>query len=247
MNHATKSLLAARKPCSTLRLILSKCGDQPVSDSTGLTNNEGPSREVFLMLDEIKNSMPLSCSAQGSALVADALRGSNQLFDGARRFVRLKVYGESMLPTLWPGDVVEIASCSVNEIQGGDIVLATRDGRLFLHRLVTAQAGGFVLRGDSVPHPDPLYAPEALLGRLMLSAHHIAEPVGHNRFRVSAKWSRAAGMLFCYCSLARRLALKLHSRRKASASNLQNAEAVGALASIKLNSSGLDGTEAGAC
>ena len=41
-----------------------------------------------------------------------------------------------MLPALWPGDVVEIASCSLEDVRPGEIVLARREGRLFLHRLV---------------------------------------------------------------------------------------------------------------
>ncbi|HSZ64523.1 MAG TPA: S24/S26 family peptidase [Terriglobales bacterium] len=199
------------------------------------------------MLEEIKSSARLSRSAEGSALIADALRTGGRFLDGADRFVRLKVYGESMLPTLWPGDVVEIAACSLEEIQPGDIVLAIRDGRLFLHRLVAAQPSGFVLRGDSVPRPDPLFPPEALLGRLVLSGHHIAEPRRRDRFRVSAKWSRAAGMLLCSCGVARRLALRLHSRGKASASNLRDPGAIGALASIELNSAGVDGAEGKTC
>ena len=65
------------------------------------------------MLEEIKSSARLRCSAEGSALVADVLRAGDRFVDGAPRFVRLKVYGESMLPSLWPGDVVEIASCTL--------------------------------------------------------------------------------------------------------------------------------------
>jgi hypothetical protein len=53
-------------------------------------------------------------------------------------------------------------------------------------------------------------------------------------------------MLLCYCGLARRLTLKLHNRKKASASDLQDPEQAGALASLDLNSTGFDGTEVGA-
>lgn len=199
------------------------------------------------MLEEIKGSARLRCSAEGSALVADVLRAGDRFVDGAPRFVRLKVYGESMLPSLWPGDVVEIASCTPHDVQPGDIVLALRDGRLFLHRVVTTQPDGFVLRGDSMPGPDPLLFPEALLGRLVHNAQHIAEPTRRGFFGASAKWARAAGMLLCYCGVARRLALKLHSQGKASASDLQNPEYAGGVASLDLSSAGLDGTEARTC
>ena len=154
-------------------------------------------------------------SAERSALLADALRLSPRLGSG----VRLRVHGESMLPTLWPGDVVEIASCSLQDLRPGEIVLARREGRLFPHRLVApCTPNGFLLRGDSMPGPDPLFSSEALLGRLVGSANQGrvgSAPALRPGFGV--KWSRALGMLFCHCSVARRLALKLHSRRKASA------------------------------
>jgi hypothetical protein len=135
-----------------------------------------------------------------------------------------------MLPALWPGDVVEIASCSLEDLRPGEIVLAQREGRLFLHRLVGRFTGsgtlnGFLLRGDSMPGPDPQFPVEALLGRLVQKVDESADDgravhaatlrpgLRANGFGV--KWSRALGILLCYSGLARRLALKLHSRRKA--------------------------------
>ena len=67
-------------------------------------------------------------STERSALAADALRQAGHL--------RLRVHGESMLTALWPGDVVEIASCSMADVRPGEILLALRKGRLFLYRLV---------------------------------------------------------------------------------------------------------------
>jgi len=91
------------------------------------------------MLEITTSAARSSWSAVRSALVADVLRGSG--------YLRLQVRGESMLPALWPGDVVEIASCSPEDVRPGEIVLALRDGRFFLHRLVTrSQPSGFVLR-----------------------------------------------------------------------------------------------------
>jgi hypothetical protein len=113
----------------------------------------------FLTLENAPGAARLSWSAVRSALVADALRGRGHL--------RLRVHGESMLPTLWPGDVVEIEGCSLEDIRPGEIVLARREERLFLHRLVApCTPNGFLLRGDSVPRSD-LFPSEALLGRLV--------------------------------------------------------------------------------
>jgi hypothetical protein len=166
----------------------------------------------FLMLEITKSAVRSSGSAERSALVAHALRrgGSSPLR------VRLRVYGESMLPTLWPGDLVEITNCSPEDLRTGEIVLAMREGRFFLHRLVAPYTpNGFLLRGDSMPGPDPLFPPEALVGRL----------VGTGAVRSFGKtWSRAVGMLFCHFSFARRVALRLHIRRKASAHEFRNLE-----------------------
>src|SRR5271157_6211990 len=111
------------------------------------------------MLENATNAAHSSWSAERSALLADVLHRGH----GLRQGVRLRVHGESMLPALWPGDVVEIASCSLEDVRPGEIVLARREGRLFLHRLVRrclvapGTPNGFLLRGDSMPGSDPQF------------------------------------------------------------------------------------------
>ena len=178
-------------------------------------------------------------SAERSALVADVLRRGGRL----RQSVRLQVHGESMLPTLWPGDVVEIESCSLEDLRPGEIVLARRDDRLVLHRFVAPSTpNGFLLRGDSVPGPDPLFPSEALLGRLVRRADtgRAGSPpalrpwFGAKWFDV--RWSRAVGMLLCHCGIARRLALKLHGWWKASPREFRNPEPIAELTSAAMGS-----------
>ncbi len=215
------------------------------------------------MLEDTTSAARLSWTAVGSALVADVLQG------GSRLRVRLRVYGESMLPTLWPGDVVEIEGCSLEDLRPGEIVLALGEGRLFLHRLVApCTSNGFVLRGDCMPGPDPQFPPEAVLGRLVRRAQCPA-PKGASDFEevtvslkrypdtgrsfsaaaalrawfgvkwFGVKWSRAAGLLLCHCGVARRLALKLHGRRKASPRELPNPEPGAEISSAELGSAEL--------
>ena len=130
-------------------------------------------------------------------MAAESLRTSGRL--------RLRVRGESMLPTLWPGDVVEIVRCTIDEVRAGEIVLAVRDGRFFLHRFAgRLHAGGFLLRGDSMPAADPEFSGAALVGRLAGST------------RPLSLWSCVLGRILCYCGPARRLALKVHARRRPS-------------------------------
>src|SRR5260370_10073752 len=117
----------------------------------------------FLMLDDTTSTARSNLNAERSALVADVLRQNSH----SRQGVRLRVHGESMLPTLWPSDVVEIESCSLGDVRPGEIVLARREGRLILHRLIApCTPHGFLLRGDSVPSPHPPFPPETLLGRI---------------------------------------------------------------------------------
>lgn len=143
-----------------------------------------------------------------SALVADVLRNSGRWQEPLR--LRGEIHGESMLPTLWPGDVVAIESCSIDDACPGEIVLALRDDRLVLHRLIApCTPKGFLLRGDSAPDLDPLLPPEALVGRLVRRNSFL----GRTRFATNwcgMAWSRAWGTLFCHWSFARRVALRLH-------------------------------------
>jgi hypothetical protein len=151
----------------------------------------------------IPESAPPSLNSLRSTLLADSLR-----LNSSQRPI-LRVYGESMLPTLWPGDVVEVSACNFGDLKPGEIVLACRNGRLFLHRLVEIKRDGFLLRGDSIPAPDPWFPVEALLGRLVSrSGRGLPGRAREASFRI-------AGRLISHSDLARRLAFKLHGHAAA--------------------------------
>ncbi len=180
------------------------------------------------------NTLLETLTAERSALAADVLRASGRL--------RLQLHGESMLPILWPRDVVEIESCSIADARPGDVVLALREGRFFLHRfLFHCHPSGFLLQGDSMPAPDLQFPDEALLGRLAgrgdrcadqrsTGQGYPAKSRAHPQFAASRAvlplrpWSWAIGRLLCYCGPARRLALKLHAIRDRRRHNVQNVE-----------------------
>ena len=146
-------------------------------------------------------AVSISLSPQRESLAAEALRRSGRL--------RLQVRGESMLPALWPGDLVEIAACSLNDVERDEIVLAFREGRFFLHRfLAQHERDGFLTCGDSMPGPDPVFQSDALLGKLM---HVVRE--GQTVSAPVRPWSRVVGMFFCHCSSACRAVLRFHSWR----------------------------------
>jgi hypothetical protein len=154
-----------------------------------------------LVSPEIVLKSPSLLSGERSALAAEVLRRSGWL--------RLQVHGESMLPTIWPRAILEIASCGVEDVKTGEIVLAMREGRLFLHRFVGRVEDGFVLRGDSMPGNDAIFQDEALIGKLANGR----EASRYSTFP-SVAICRAIGQVFCYCGPLRRGALNLRQRWK---------------------------------
>src|ERR1039458_6150780 len=95
-------------------------------------------------------------------LAAEMLRG--------RGTVRLELRGTSMLPSLWPGDLLTIQCAANDEVVSGDIVLVMRDNRFFVHRLIERRQDQnrllWITKGDAVPHEDPPVAASELLGRV---------------------------------------------------------------------------------
>jgi signal peptidase I len=84
--------------------------------------------------------------------------------------LRLQVTGQSMLPSVWPGDVLIIKRCFFGEVSPGDIVLYARERRLFAHRVIGAGADlgepYLVTQGDASPTPDSPISAAEFLGRV---------------------------------------------------------------------------------
>jgi hypothetical protein len=102
--------------------------------------------------------------------------------------VRLRVFGTSMVPSILPGDLISIQRVEVPEITIGEIILYSRDGRLFAHRVVGAArlsvSGGLqvparptggeptsvqpnlITRGDRLLYDDPAISSAELVGRV---------------------------------------------------------------------------------
>lgn len=80
--------------------------------------------------------------------------------------VRLRVSGQSMLPTLWPDDVLTIKSKRLDEVEPGELVLCEREGRFFVHRLISilGESGCIVTRGDCMGESDSPLPRQQVLG-----------------------------------------------------------------------------------
>jgi signal peptidase I len=135
-----------------------------------------------------------------------------------RRFgsLRLRVTGFSMLPSVWPGDLLLIRRQEMEQIYPGDIVLFARHGRLIAHRVVfktdDPEAPSLVTRGDAVSAQDSAISPAELLGKVsgILRAGEWIQP--RRRLSISARITamfvsrsgRAAGILLSRLRASRR-------------------------------------------
>jgi signal peptidase I len=103
--------------------------------------------------------------------------------------LRLEVTGLSMLPSVWPGDILFIERCLMREIAVGDIVLFARQGKLVAHRVLHKTAAGdnphAITRGDALLSPDDAVSPAELLGsvRHILRAGEYVKPGADLSFR----------------------------------------------------------------
>ena len=108
------------------------------------------------------------------------------LAEVARKFgeIRFKATGDSMLPSVWPGDLLTVRRQSFSEFQSGDIVLYEREagentltrpygpaspgGRGFVaHRIVRRNGRQLITRGDSLRRNDAPVDEEQVLGRVV--------------------------------------------------------------------------------
>ena len=154
-----------------------------------------------------------------AATLADLL--AEKAVDTEQKGIAVALNGAVVPRAAWPqtplkpGDSVEIAECRLESVHAGEIVLARREGRFFLHRFLNrCGEDGFVLRGDSMSAPDPIFAASAFQGKVILierAGRAIPLPVPLR------PWSRALGLLFCYSGVARRLGLKVHNWRTSQA------------------------------
>jgi len=96
--------------------------------------------------------------AQKCELVSQALL-SNAM-------VRIRALGTSMLPTIWPGDILVIEPGALEHFVTGDLIVAETLRDVRVHRLISKAGPHWMTRGDSMPQDDPVIRPEDVLGRV---------------------------------------------------------------------------------
>jgi hypothetical protein len=90
--------------------------------------------------------------------------------------VRFVAQGSSMIPSIYPGDLLTIRSESIADAHCGEVVLFLLGGRFFVHRVMRKwpERGRvvFATRGDALNHQDPSVDGTQLLGRVTSIVRH---------------------------------------------------------------------------
>lgn len=136
-------------------------------------------------------------------LAGEVLRSSGRL--------RLRVTGWSMLPAIFPGDTLLIERANSESVDKGDIILFSRDRRIFVHR-VSGKSGSdgdlqIVTQGDGMRNPDPPVSSSQLLGKvsLVIRDGRCLEPAKSPNFPM-----RALGAMVRRSSSAARVLVGVH-------------------------------------
>ncbi len=115
--------------------------------------------------------------------------------------------GESMLPTLRPGDRIEAVPCQ-GEPEIGEIVVFEHEGWLCSHRVLRKIEGALITRGDNGRREDDPLPVERVLGRVVRASRNGVEiPL---KLGLGAKIMRSMAR---YTSLPTRIFLHLHARQ----------------------------------
>jgi len=122
--------------------------------------------------------------------------------------IRLQALGTSMLPSIWPGDVLSIEHKPGQEIVPGDIVLVARNSRFFIHRLIEKHNSQWITRGDSLPQNDSPVLRAQVLGKVSRIHRKTVDIVPNSRVSV---FDRTLAWMLCHWDSLRSFALRIHS------------------------------------
>lgn len=132
--------------------------------------------------------------------------------------VRLIARGCSMIPYVCPGDLLTVRSIGHSSVAVADIVLSSREGRFYVHRLLRSWSEGdrsyFQTKGDALRQPDPVASADQMLGRVTTIERHGKQidtrvRVGNSCLAAVVSRSEFCAKLFLHCHSAR---MRFYSR-----------------------------------
>ena len=150
---------------------------------------------------------PRTRDAVGCELFADVLSLGGS--------AEIRVTGSSMLPSVFPGDVLTVQRSGFSQVGVGDLVLFLRNGRIFAHRIITSYRGGvrkLITRGDALRKRDAPVGANELLGRVVSIRRRDSE--------ISPRWTlskRGTSILFQRSELLTRCLVWLLNRKRCQA------------------------------
>jgi hypothetical protein len=128
--------------------------------------------------------------------------------------VRFVAHGSSMIPSIYPGDLLTVRSESAADARRGEIVFFLFGGRPFVHRVMRKWPErnriAFATRGDALPKEDPSVDASQLLGRvtsILRRGKPIAIVAKPGRFTRAHRWAVRNSAVYA------RLLLAVHAFR----------------------------------
>jgi signal peptidase len=118
--------------------------------------------------------------------------------------VRLRVTGASMVPAIWPGDILTVRRVDPEELRPGQIVLYRRQANLIAHRVTRVVADHVVTRGDTLPVADAPASMDDVVGRVVS-----LERNGRRVCPQETLWPAAVSLILRRSDFCLRVALRL--------------------------------------
>jgi len=137
-------------------------------------------------------------------LLADGLRSSEK--------IKIAALGISMLPVIWPGDLLTIQQVPWSDIKRDDIVAIVRDARWSTHRVVELFPDHLLTRGDAMDEIDPSSMRAQVLGLVVRIERNGKEFIPSRRRTLG---ERLLAWLLCHSARTRSLALRMHHAKTA--------------------------------
>jgi signal peptidase I len=135
-------------------------------------------------------------------VAAEVLRASGEL--------RLRVFGGSMLPSIWPGDVLLIRRAAPADMEPGGLVLYARNGGFVVHRIVRKNGDMLTTRGDALREDDEPVPFSQALGKVAMIERSGAQFAPREKLK---RPDRLLSLLMAYFAPLKAFALHLNSLR----------------------------------
>ena len=78
----------------------------------------------------------------------------------------LRAFGSSMLPVIFPGDLLSVHKADFDALREGDIAVCSDGERFWIHRVASKTATHLITWGDSTLDRDPPVAAVHVIGRV---------------------------------------------------------------------------------